>query len=77
MRSYIPRPFQEPTHPLVNDTDQDGMLDGWEMQVQSEKITLTLIVFGLLQVRGIYQTVFHLRPITALRVPADICGLTL
>ena len=32
-----PRPFQEPTHPLVNDTDQDGMLDGWEMQVQSEE----------------------------------------
>ena len=24
-------------HPLVNDTDFDGMLDGWEMQVQSEE----------------------------------------
>ncbi len=32
---YIPRPWQNPTNPLVNDTDQDGMLDGWEMQVQS------------------------------------------
>ncbi len=32
---YIPRPWQSATNPLVNDTDQDGMLDGWEMQVQS------------------------------------------
>jgi hypothetical protein len=32
---YIPRPWQAATNPLVNDTDQDGMLDGWEMQVQS------------------------------------------
>ena len=32
---YVPRPFQNPTNPLINDTDEDGMLDGWEMQVQS------------------------------------------
>lgn len=32
---YIPRPWQNPTNPLVNDTDSDGMLDGWEMQVRS------------------------------------------
>ncbi|MDP6899421.1 MAG: hypothetical protein QGF94_01110 [Candidatus Thalassarchaeaceae archaeon] len=32
---YIPRPWQNPTNPLVNDTDGDGMLDGWEMQVES------------------------------------------
>ena len=32
---YVPRPFQEPSNPLINDTDGDGMLDGWEMQVQS------------------------------------------
>ena len=32
---HIPRPWQNPTNPLVNDTDGDGMLDGWEMQVES------------------------------------------
>ena len=32
---YIPRPWQSATNPLVNDTDGDGMLDGWEMQVES------------------------------------------
>ena len=32
---YIPRPWQPATNPLVNDTDGDGMLDGWEMQVES------------------------------------------
>jgi hypothetical protein len=32
---FIPRPFQNPTNPLINDTDSDGMLDGWEMQVKS------------------------------------------
>ena len=32
---YIPRPFQAATNPLLNDTDGDGMLDGWEMQVES------------------------------------------
>ncbi len=32
---FVPRPFQNPTNPLQNDTDSDGMLDGWEMQVQS------------------------------------------
>jgi hypothetical protein len=32
---FVPRPFQNPTNPLINDTDGDGMLDGWEMQVQS------------------------------------------
>ena len=32
---YVPRPFQNPTNPLINDTDSDGMLDGWEMQVKS------------------------------------------
>ena len=30
---FVPRPFQNPTNPLINDTDSDGMLDGWEMQV--------------------------------------------
>ena len=33
---YIPRPWQSATNPLVNDTDGDGMLDGWEMQVESK-----------------------------------------
>ena len=32
---FVPRPFQNPTNPLLNDTDADGMLDGWEMQVKS------------------------------------------
>ena len=32
---FVPRPFQNPTNPLLNDTDSDGMLDGWEMQVKS------------------------------------------
>ena len=32
---FVPRPFQNPTNPLINDTDADGMLDGWEMQVES------------------------------------------
>ena len=32
---FVPRPFQNPTNPLLNDTDGDGMLDGWEMQVKS------------------------------------------
>lgn len=32
---YVPRPWQAATNPLVNDTDADGMLDGWEMQVES------------------------------------------
>jgi hypothetical protein len=32
---FVPRPFQNPTNPLINDTDSDGMLDGWEMQVKS------------------------------------------
>lgn len=32
---FVPRPFQNPTNPLINDTDADGMLDGWEMQVKS------------------------------------------
>ncbi|HJL97471.1 MAG TPA: hypothetical protein QF401_04900, partial [Candidatus Poseidoniaceae archaeon] len=32
---FVPRPFQDPTNPLLNDTDSDGMLDGWEMQVKS------------------------------------------
>ena len=32
---FVPRPFQNPTNPLINDTDGDGMLDGWEMQVES------------------------------------------
>ncbi len=32
---FVPRPFQNPTNPLINDTDSDGMLDGWEMQVES------------------------------------------
>nr|MCS5536843.1 hypothetical protein [Candidatus Poseidoniaceae archaeon] len=32
---HVPRPWQNPTNPLVNDTDGDGMLDGWEMQVRS------------------------------------------
>ena len=32
---FIPRPWQSATNPLVNDTDNDGMLDGWEMQVES------------------------------------------
>ena len=32
---FVPRPFQKPTNPLINDTDADGMLDGWEMQVKS------------------------------------------
>ena len=32
---YVPRPFQEPSNPLINDTDGDGMPDGWEMHVQS------------------------------------------
>ena len=31
----MPRPFQKATNPLINDTDADGMLDGWEMQVKS------------------------------------------
>jgi hypothetical protein len=34
---FVPRPFQNPTNPLQNDTDSDGMLDGWEMQVQSSE----------------------------------------
>ncbi len=32
---FVPRPYQNPTNPLLNDTDSDGMLDGWEMQVKS------------------------------------------
>ncbi|MEG3601969.1 MAG: hypothetical protein VX365_00840, partial [Candidatus Thermoplasmatota archaeon] len=32
---FVPRPFQKATNPLINDTDADGMLDGWEMQVKS------------------------------------------
>ena len=32
---FVPRPYQNPTNPLINDTDGDGMLDGWEMQVES------------------------------------------
>ena len=32
---FVPRPYQNPTNPLINDTDSDGMLDGWEMQVES------------------------------------------
>ncbi|MEC9457527.1 MAG: hypothetical protein VYD27_00960 [Candidatus Thermoplasmatota archaeon] len=32
---YIPRPWQGATNPLINDTDQDGQPDGWEMQVFS------------------------------------------
>ena len=32
---FVPRPFQSPVNPLMNDTDADGMLDGWEMQVLS------------------------------------------
>ena len=32
---FVPRPFQNPTNPLQNDSDLDGMLDGWEMQVES------------------------------------------
>lgn len=32
---FVPRPFQNPTNPLLNDSDSDGMLDGWEMQVKS------------------------------------------
>ncbi|MDP6869791.1 MAG: hypothetical protein QGI21_03345 [Candidatus Poseidoniaceae archaeon] len=32
---FVPRPFQNPTNPLINDTDSDGMEDGWEMQVES------------------------------------------
>ena len=32
---FVPRPFQNPTNPLINDTDGDDMLDGWEMQVES------------------------------------------
>ena len=32
---YIPRPWQIQTNPLINDTDEDGQPDGWEMQVFS------------------------------------------
>jgi len=32
---FVPRPYQNPTNPLINDTDSDGMLDGWEMQIES------------------------------------------
>ena len=32
---YIPRPWQQATNPLINDTDLDGQPDGWEMQVFS------------------------------------------
>ncbi|MDP6865195.1 MAG: hypothetical protein QGG96_07295 [Candidatus Poseidoniaceae archaeon] len=32
---FVPRPYQNPTNPLINDTDGDGMKDGWEMQVES------------------------------------------
>ena len=32
---FVPRPFQNPTNPLLNDTDADGMLDGWEMGLES------------------------------------------
>ena len=32
---FIPRPWQAPTNPLINDTDGDGQPDGWEMQVFS------------------------------------------
>ena len=32
---FVPRPFQNPTNPLINDTDGDSMLDGWEMQIES------------------------------------------
>jgi len=32
---FIPRLFQSETNPLINDTDADGMFDGWEMQVKS------------------------------------------
>jgi len=34
---FVPRPYQNPTNPLLNDTDSDGMLDGWEMQVKSSE----------------------------------------
>ena len=32
---FVPRPYQNPTNPLINDSDSDGMLDGWEMQIES------------------------------------------
>ena len=32
---FVPRPYQNPTSPLINDSDSDGMLDGWEMQIES------------------------------------------
>ena len=32
---FVPRPYQNPTNPLINDSDGDGMLDGWEMQIES------------------------------------------
>ncbi len=32
---YVPRPWQGATNPLINDTDEDGQPDGWEMQVMS------------------------------------------
>ena len=32
---YVPRPWQQPTNPLNNDTDGDMQPDGWEMQVFS------------------------------------------
>ena len=48
---YVPRPFQEPSNPLINDTDGDGMLDGWEMQVQSaEENTNSHSLWGKTQV---------------------------
>jgi hypothetical protein len=32
---FVPRPWQSATNPLLNDTDDDGQPDGWEMQVFS------------------------------------------
>ena len=48
----MPRPFQKATNPLINDTDADGMLDGWEMQVKSAEDNTNRTASGSLQAHG-------------------------
>ena len=43
---YVPRPFQEPSNPLINDTDGDGMLDGGRCRCNLQKKILTHTVYG-------------------------------
>ena len=56
---FVPRPFQNPTNPLVNDSDADGMLDGWEMQVESVEDNSKSHSFGLPQTSGCHQVVIQ------------------